>query len=67
MQQDVEYVRGKLADMRKVRGGIAEVVRAVEIDRRTLDKLSDESHTPHITTVSKLCAYFKKADRRAKA
>lgn len=65
MQNEVEYLRGRLADARKVRGRIAQIGRAIEVDRRTLDKLSDPSHTPHANTIDKLLAYFRKLDKKA--
>lgn len=65
MQNDVEYLRGRLSDARKVRGRVARIGRAAEIDRRTLDKLSDPAHTPHAATIDKLLAYFKKVDKEA--
>lgn len=63
MNEMATYVRQKLSEARKEKGRIAQIVRALEIDRRTLNKISEESHTPHAATLDKLSKYFKKQAR----
>lgn len=63
MSHNTDYVRQQLAEARKEKGRIAQIVRALEIDRRTLDRFKDESYVPQAATADKIAAYFK---RRAK-
>lgn len=64
---DVLYVRGKLEEARKERGRIAIVARETCTDRRTVLAILGNRREPQAATIDKLSAYFKKADRRAKA
>lgn len=66
MSANTDYVRGQLAEARKEKGRIAQIVRAVEVDRRTLDRFKDESYEPHAATADRLAAYFKRQQRKEK-
>ena len=61
----ITYVRGKLEEISKWRGGIARVAQATSIDRRTVRALMDPAHRANIGTINTLESYFRKADRRA--
>lgn len=59
------YVRGKLEEISKARGGVALVAHDTKIDRRTVRALLDPNHHANIGTINTLSAYFKKADKKA--
>lgn len=62
---NADYVREQLAEARKEKGRIAQIVRTVEIDRRTLDKFKDAGYAPHAATTDRLAAYFRREARKA--
>lgn len=61
-----EYVRGKVAEASKARGGIARIAREAKIDQRTVRALLKETHVTHISTLNTLEAYFRKSGRKVK-
>lgn len=66
MLEQIIYVRGKLNETRKHRGGIAKLSRAVELDRRTVLSVLDTEHNPNAETIEKLLVYFLNEARRTK-
>lgn len=67
MTDPVTYVRGKVAEASKLRGRINQIARDTETDQRTVRALLDITHAPHVTTLTKLAAYFRKEARKAAA
>lgn len=62
--EQLNYVRGKLEEISKTRGGVALVAHDTKIDRRTVRALLDPAHRANIGTINTLSAYFKKIDRK---
>lgn len=60
----ITYVRARLEEMAKSRGGIALVAHDTLIDRRTVRAVLNPSHHANIGTINTLAAYFKKADKK---
>jgi hypothetical protein len=65
MTDQLPYVRGKLDEARKVRGQIAKIARAVQIDQRTVRSVLNPEHSPNVGTLAALAKYFKRIDRGA--
>lgn len=66
MAEQIKYVRAKLGEASKVRGGIAKIARAVDLDRRTVRAVLNTEHSPNVATVDKLVVYFLNEARRGK-
>lgn len=63
----ITYVRGKLEEVARTRGGVALVASKTKIDRRTVRAVLDPAHRPNIGTITTLDVYFRKeAKKQAK-
>lgn len=67
MSEELIKLRARLEEASKQRGTLAQIALATSVTSRTIYSVMRAQHEPNASTISKLAAYFKKADRKAAA